>query len=251
MAFQSGTQVDPRLMQADYSGFTKAAEMEAQGMQNFASGVTQGVKKFAEKRKEKKEEQRGVDAISSFAKSNPSLASAIGLDYTDADGFLDEKLLKKSATDFVKTVGVNKVYDSIIGLQGLAVKSESAATDYNIQKQADAYDPVGYQRLMQAVASNPSYSMDEGQLFFDPDTSLTKFGDKFKVQPGSPQAQPFEGKKGSAFLGLGDFTQREAALQTGGSIPVRPAPAFVPGQIVEQDGIRYQVQEDGSYTPVN
>ena len=45
MAFQTGTTVDPRLMMADYSGFAKAAEIEAQGIQNLAAGLSAGVQK--------------------------------------------------------------------------------------------------------------------------------------------------------------------------------------------------------------
>jgi hypothetical protein len=78
MAFQAGTQVDPRLMQADLSGFTKAAEIQAQGMANFAKSIGGGVEKFAKKRQEKKDEEAGVKFATEWATNNPEMAQAIG-----------------------------------------------------------------------------------------------------------------------------------------------------------------------------
>ena len=46
MAFQAGTQVDPRLMQADYSGFTNAANIQAQALANFGQQIGEGIEKY-------------------------------------------------------------------------------------------------------------------------------------------------------------------------------------------------------------
>ena len=46
MAFQAGTQVDPRLMQADYSGFTNAANIRAQALANFGQQIGEGIEKY-------------------------------------------------------------------------------------------------------------------------------------------------------------------------------------------------------------
>ena len=46
MAFQAGTKVDPRLMQADYSGFTNAANIQAQALANFGQQIGEGIVKY-------------------------------------------------------------------------------------------------------------------------------------------------------------------------------------------------------------
>ena len=45
-----GSSVDPRLFVQDYSGFTRAAEIQAQGMQNLGAAIGQGIKDFGEAR---------------------------------------------------------------------------------------------------------------------------------------------------------------------------------------------------------
>jgi hypothetical protein len=93
MAFQTGTAVDPRLMAADYSGFARAGEIQAQGMQNFASSLSKGVSKFIEKKEEKKAEGAATDLLVRFGGANPTLADGLGLDYLDKDGNSREDLL--------------------------------------------------------------------------------------------------------------------------------------------------------------
>ena len=38
-----GSSVDPRLFMQDYSGFVRAAETQAQGMQNLGAGIAKGI----------------------------------------------------------------------------------------------------------------------------------------------------------------------------------------------------------------
>ena len=46
MAFQAGTRVDPRLMQADYSGFARAAQINAQALANLGAQIGEGIEKY-------------------------------------------------------------------------------------------------------------------------------------------------------------------------------------------------------------
>jgi hypothetical protein len=47
-----GAGVDPRMFVQDYSGFTRAAEIQAQGMQNLGKGIAQGIEQFKELKKQ-------------------------------------------------------------------------------------------------------------------------------------------------------------------------------------------------------
>ena len=53
MAFQTGTQIDPRLNQADYSGFTNAANIRAQAMSDLGSQIGGAIKEYSKKKEEK------------------------------------------------------------------------------------------------------------------------------------------------------------------------------------------------------
>jgi hypothetical protein len=75
MAFATGSQIRPELSAVDYTPFLQAAgqsaQMQAQGIANFASGVSQGIQTFLKKQEEKQNEQEGIAFIKSF---DPSLS---------------------------------------------------------------------------------------------------------------------------------------------------------------------------------
>ena len=47
-----GSSVDPRLFMQDYSGFARAAEIQAQGMQNLGAGIAKGIEQYGAIKKE-------------------------------------------------------------------------------------------------------------------------------------------------------------------------------------------------------
>ena len=57
MAFQAGTKVDPRLMQADYSGFANAANIRANALANLGKQIGGAIESYGIK-KEKKANQK-------------------------------------------------------------------------------------------------------------------------------------------------------------------------------------------------
>ena len=57
MAFQAGTKVDPRLMQADYSGFANAASIRANALANLGEQIGGAIESYGIK-KEKKANQK-------------------------------------------------------------------------------------------------------------------------------------------------------------------------------------------------
>jgi hypothetical protein len=78
-----GAGVDPRMFVQDYSGFTRAAEIQAQGMQNLGQGIAQGItqvgdyfKQQGEKKKLVKQSSLQIDAaLQLFPDLAPSLQS--------------------------------------------------------------------------------------------------------------------------------------------------------------------------------
>ena len=85
MAFQSGTTVDPRLMQHDYSGYERAGAAEGQAMSNFGKSIASGIEGYKKKKKEQKIGQAKINRSIAFGESliemtkadNPEFANAI------------------------------------------------------------------------------------------------------------------------------------------------------------------------------
>jgi hypothetical protein len=76
MAFKTGTQVDPRLMRADLSGFQRGAELQA-------AGIGAAIKGYQKGKKEKEEINFASEALLNSIKSNDYVRQAFG--FTDAE----------------------------------------------------------------------------------------------------------------------------------------------------------------------
>ncbi len=77
-----GAGVDPRMFVQDYSGFTRAAEIQAQGMQNLGEGIgkaaTQVGDYFKEQGEKKKQVKMASTQIDAALKLMPELAPILG-----------------------------------------------------------------------------------------------------------------------------------------------------------------------------
>ena len=62
-----GSSVDPRLFVQDYSGFTRAAEIEAQGMQNLGEGIGKAAMQVGDYFKQQKVKVNSVNTASRIA----------------------------------------------------------------------------------------------------------------------------------------------------------------------------------------
>ena len=64
-----GSSVDPRLFIQDYSGFTRAADIQGQSMQNLGSDIGSTIKGVAEEYTNKKKESSQINALKKSAES--------------------------------------------------------------------------------------------------------------------------------------------------------------------------------------
>jgi hypothetical protein len=69
MAFQAGTRVDPRLMQADYSGFARAAQIQAQSMANLGEQIGKAVTKYAVNKQKGEDKKLRYESILPYTTS--------------------------------------------------------------------------------------------------------------------------------------------------------------------------------------
>ena len=78
MAFQTGTKVDPRLMRADLSGFSRGTELAM-------AGIGAAIKGYAAKKKENEQINFASESLAGQAKQNPYVRQMFGLSEEEAE----------------------------------------------------------------------------------------------------------------------------------------------------------------------
>ena len=178
MAFQAGTQVDPRLL--DYSGYargiTNAAAINAQALTSLGQVVGEGIDKYNEKQIEKKQKKEATPVIASFLRQ--------------IDPSLSEEQSKAGATNFINSVGIEGVQAAIpiFALEGmksqnkirlaqleafgeLGKKDELSVTDQQKALEGFAEDGIYYKQ---------GFRIKDGQLFREVDPTPGRLGPGFK-----------------------------------------------------------------------
>tara|TARA_R100000951_G_scaffold102442_1_gene94545 strand:+ start:196 stop:867 length:672 start_codon:yes stop_codon:yes gene_type:complete len=142
MAFQTGTKVDPRLMRADLSGFSRGTELAMAGIASAVSG-------YAKKKKEKQEVDLATEAFIGAAEGNPYLRGLF------PEGELTSDNVKKA----VKAMGAKNMMSFMMQTNLLQTKADVEGNSLKRQKQ----DLKGLGELLKAQGISDT----GGQLEFD------------------------------------------------------------------------------------
>ena len=78
MAFQTGTKVDPRLMQTDFSGFARGTELAM-------AGIGAAIKGYTAKKKENEQVNFAAESLAGQAKENPYVRQLFGISDEEAE----------------------------------------------------------------------------------------------------------------------------------------------------------------------
>jgi hypothetical protein len=186
-----GEGVDPRMFVQDYSGFTRAAEIQAQGMQNLGATIGQGIKDFGEARQERKKIDAEIKATSAGLESAIKMGKDLGI---DIGGYLspiqakinDPNTSPAEALALGRTAaqGISNAFTLGIGAQERSIASQRAR-DENAFKLANL--EVAQQRAniygQKAQAEASELTRDTIKAF-DPDTGQDKEWDVWKNKQG-------------------------------------------------------------------
>jgi hypothetical protein len=85
MAFQTGTKVDPRLMRADLSGFSRGTELAM-------AGIGAAIKGYATKKKENEQINFAAETLAGQAKDNPYVRGLFGISEEEAENITAAEL---------------------------------------------------------------------------------------------------------------------------------------------------------------
>ena len=237
MAFQTGSQIDPRLMQMDYSGFTNAANIRANAMAQLGQKIGSVIEDYSERREEKIEKDNFEAALLPFATK-----------MTGGDAAEAKKLIKVFS-------GKPKNRDTILGLMQLEQEQEKANMTQDIlgryssgeisaqeafesgyvtpgdladiDKAMPKYSAVDIAKNLEAFEGVTGYKWDPSINSFRASTGITDFGKGNEIIPNSdPRVSSyFASPQGRALLSSGmqvegTMTDAEYGSQGAPSAPV-------------------------------
>jgi len=179
MGFQTGTQIDPRLNQADYSGFTNAANIQAQALANFGQQIGEGIEKY-----QKNKEITGVTlaSIEGILASNPDLI-ALGQAEEGSIGKSFKQLQEDGTLNKRSALEVKGYLDTIMESRAAQKQSEmDAATLANVQAQTNlrkAQTTAAGQSTPESISTK---KLASGQAFLDENDLIIKDGQLYKKE---------------------------------------------------------------------
>ena len=129
MAFQTGTRVDPRLGALDFSGFTNAANIQAQGMMDLGEAIGGAIEKYNKKKEDKRKKEVTRKAIG-------ELADFYDIKISDEmkDAMASDKTVAGIATNFF--TNQNKIKLEQLELEDKTRNSDALQTAFNANTEA-------------------------------------------------------------------------------------------------------------------
>jgi hypothetical protein len=176
-----GAGVDPRMFVQDYSGFTRAAEIQAQGMQNLGATIGQGIKDFGEARQERKKIDAEIKATSAGIESAIKMGKDLGIDIGSYLSPIQAKIndpntspAEALALGRTAAQGISNAFTLGIGAQDRAIQQERQRSE-NAFKLANLEVAQQRANIYGQKAQAEASKLTKGTLsFFDPDTNQSE-----------------------------------------------------------------------------
>lgn len=156
MAFQVGSQVDPRLL--DYSGYaqgiTNAASISAQALSNLSAEVGDAVDKLRKKKEEKKQKGFIADSFIKMGEANEELGEMILPGFASAEE--DEK--KLAANTYIEG----------LGLANASKLNMALLSSFLDEGDVDRPKLSTITEFNKAITESPFYRQKNGKILYDP-----------------------------------------------------------------------------------
>ena len=125
MAFQAGTRVDPRLMQADYSGFTNAANIRANALANLGEQIGGAIESYGIKKEKKANQKLRYESILPYttqqfgAEEGEKMAQQFSLDPALTSQVMEFAAIQKDQQALDQALAVRTGTDGTIQWDGV------------------------------------------------------------------------------------------------------------------------------------
>jgi len=184
MAFQAGSTIRPELGNADYSGFAKAAEIQASALANFGKEIGQGIEKY---QKNKEITAVTLASIEATLDQNRDLIVS-GKAEGGSTGKLFSKLEEGGSLNKREALELRGYLDTVVETRAAAAKRDmDAATLANVQAKTNYYNA----RTTGATAGGSQLSdpyspkvLGAAQQYLDDNNLVAKDGMLYKQEAG-------------------------------------------------------------------
>ncbi len=160
MAFQTGSRIRPELANADYSGFTNAANIRANAMANFGAQIGQGIEKY---RKNKEITGVTLASIEATLGQNPDLIVS-GKAEGGSTGKLFSKLEEGGSLNKREALELRGYLDTVVDARNAASQREMEAAKLDFLRgtvtkqgqeidQANVMNPIITEQALANVAA--------------------------------------------------------------------------------------------------
>ncbi len=187
-----GAGVDPRMFVQDYSGFTRAAEIQAQGMQNLGAMIGKGIADFGEARKERKKIDAEIKATSAGIESAIKMGKDLGIDIESYLAPVQAKIndpntspVEALALGRTAAQGISNAFTLGIGAQDRAIKQNQLRSE-NAFRLANLEVAQQRANIYGQKAQAEAFKRTEGEIsILDPDTGKERKERVWKDQFGN------------------------------------------------------------------
>jgi len=213
MAFQTGTKVDPRLMQADYSGFANAASIRANAMDKLGSKIGSIIEDYKEKKQDKIEKDNFAAALMPYATkmsggdaaeaqklvnlfANKPKNAAVLLNFIQMGQEQDRATREQETLEALGAGGISAQEAFARGVSPEAIKDYTSATE--------GLDAKKFSEAVTLAAEAVGGTYDPAQKAIVVDESMIPFYGKKSIPLSDPMFESyFATAKGQTMLGRG------------------------------------------------
>ena len=236
MAFQTGTKVDPRLMQADYSGFANAASIRANAMDKLGSKIGSIIEDYQEKKQDKIEKDNFAAALMPYATkmsggdaaeakklvnlfANKPENAAVLLNFVQMGQEQDRVTREQETLEALGEGEISAQEAFARGVSPEAIKDYTSATE--------GLDAKKFSEAVALAAESVGGTYDPGQKAIVVDESMIPFYGEKSIPLSDPMFESyFATAKGQTMLGRG-FNVLGPPVTQGQGAPSAPVSAPV------------------------
>lgn len=155
-----GSGINPESFKQDYSGFTRAAEIQAQGLQNLGQSIGGAIESYGEMKKRQQEDERAVQKSKNVAKAIgdliPDLKPAIQNSLTildDKELPLSQRKAEAEAISDILNLGIGEIRNrQSMQLERGKMKAEKDYREAQLQAAKDAaIKPTTYEAVLEKI----------------------------------------------------------------------------------------------------
>jgi hypothetical protein len=133
-----GSSIDPRLFVQDYSGFTRAADIQGQSMQNLGQQVAGGIERYGEQKQQRKKLDAGIKATVTGIESAIKMGDSLGIDVKSSLTPYLEKINDPNVSPIEAAAYAQQASNSISNVLNFGMKANELGVEKERYKQATA-----------------------------------------------------------------------------------------------------------------